>query len=504
MTGDSAREEAGEAPYTRGIHPNMYSERLWTMRQYAGFSTAKLTNERFLMLLKEGQTGLSVAFDLPTQLGLDSDDPLSEGEVGKVGVSIDSIRDMRVLLDGIDLSKVSTSMTINAPATTLLALYVAVADEMGVDRRDIRGTVQNDILKEYIARGLYIYPPEESLRLTTDLMKWCSRNTPGWNTISVSGYHMREAGCTAVEEVGITLSNALEYARYATASGMDVDAFAPRMSFFFACHNNLLEEVSKFRAARRLWHDLVQEEFSPSKDKSKQLRFHTQTAGVTLTAQQPMNNIMRVSYQALSAVLGGTQSLHTNSFDEAIGLPTDEAVTIALRTQQLIASETGVPEYPDPLGGSYVVESMTSEIYDSSKMLIDEIDRMGGSLECIKSGYQQSVIHESAWKNLKGIEDGSIGVIGVNKNVSNKETMHEGQRLNPEEVTRQIDSLQILRTERDEKKVSDSLDDLRRSCLGDENIMEPLIAALKCEATVGEVNGIMRDVFGTWTSPSGV
>ena len=504
MAADDARDCAGEPPYTRGIHENMYSDRLWTMRQYAGFSTAKLTNERFRMLLSEGQTGLSVAFDLPTQLGLDSDDPLSEGEVGKVGVTIDSIRDMRALLEGIDLSAVSTSMTINAPATTLLALYVAVADEMGVDRMDLRGTVQNDILKEYIARGLYIYPPDESLRLTTDLMEWCSENTPGWNTISVSGYHMREAGCTAVEEVAITLSNALEYARYATSSGMNIDDFAPRMSFFFACHNNLLEEVSKFRAARKLWHDLIQERFSPNKKKSSQLRFHTQTAGATLTAQQPMNNIMRVSYQALSAVLGGTQSLHTNSYDEAIGLPTDEAVTIALRTQQLIASETGITEHPDPLGGSYLVEEMTSKIYDDAKALVMEIDRMGGSLECIKSGYQQSVIHESAWRYLKGIEDGSIELIGVNRNISENDSVFEGQLLNPDEVTKQIESLRILKSERDEDKVSEALDLLRESCKGDGNIMDPLISALKFEATVGEVNGVMREVFGTWTSPSGV
>jgi len=474
------------------------------MRQYAGFSTAKLTNERFVMLLNNGQTGLSVAFDLPTQLGLDSDDPLSEGEVGKVGVTIDSIRDMRALFEGIDLSKVSTSMTINAPATTLLALYVAVADEMGIERDSLRGTVQNDILKEYIARGLYIFPPNQSLRLTTDLMDWCTQNTPGWNTISVSGYHMREAGCTAIEEIAITLSNALEYARNAVSNGMNIDDFAPRMSFFFACHNNFLEEVSKFRAARKLWHDLVEDEFAPKNIKSKQLRFHTQTAGATLTAQQPMNNIVRVSYQALSAVLGGTQSLHTNSFDEAIGLPTDEAVTIALRTQQLIANETGVIEHPDPLGGSYIVEEMTSEIYDSAKSLIDEIDRMGGSLECIKSGYQQTVIHESAWKYLKGVEDGTISVMGVNTNESDKDGEFEGQLLNPDEVTSQIESLRKLRSDRDSDEVQKALDGLRNACNGSENVMEPLIHALKSEATVGEVNGIMREVFGTWTSPSGV
>ena len=495
--------EPGKPPYTRGIYPNMYKSRLWTMRQYAGFSTAKHTNDRFRLLLEQGQTGLSVAFDLPTQLGLDSDHPRSLGEVGKVGVPIDSISDMRILFDGIDLSNVSTSMTINAPATTLLALYVAIADEQGVDRTELRGTVQNDILKEYIARGLYIYPPEASMRLTSDLMKWCSINAPSWNTVSVSGYHMREAGCTAVEEVALTILNGIEYVRFAIEAGMSVDDFAPRISFFFACQNNILEEVSKFRAARKIWYELMTTRFNPKNPKSAMLRFHTQTAGASLTAQQPFNNIVRVSYQALSSVLGGTQSLHTNSYDEAIGLPTDEAVTIALRTQQILASETGITEHIDPLAGSYVIEEMTSEIIKKSLELIDSIESKGGALSGIRSGVQQRMIHESAWKHLNSIEDGSMRVIGVNANQQEEDPI-EGQILDPLLAKNQVLSLSKMRLERDEDMVKISLDKLRKACQTDDNLMDFIIDSVKSYCTVGEINQVLSESFGTWVSPSGV
>ena len=361
---DSSTNSPGVPPYRRGIHPGMYRDRLWTMRQYAGFSSPSNTNKRFKKLLDSGQTGLSIAFDLPTQLGLDSDDELSSGEVGKVGVSIDSIHDMRELFSGIDMGSISTSMTINAPATTLLALYVAVAEEKGISIDQLSGTVQNDILKEYISRGLYIFPPDPSIRLTTDLMSWCNSNAPRRNTISISGYHMREAGCTASQEIALTLANAIFYSRMAIGAGMKIDDFAPRMSFFFACHNNFIEEISKFRAARQLWYELVEEEFSPSNPKSSQLRFHTQTSGVTLTAQQPINNAIRVAYQALSAVFGGTQSLHTNSYDEALGLPTEDSAKLALRTQQIIAEELGITDFVDPLGGSSTIEENTDALIE--------------------------------------------------------------------------------------------------------------------------------------------
>jgi methylmalonyl-CoA mutase N-terminal domain/subunit len=482
----------------------MYKDRLWTMRQYAGFSTAKETNKRFKLLLGSGQTGLSVAFDLPTQLGLDSDDEESLGEVGKVGVPIDSLEDMEELFADIDLGKVSTSMTINAPATTLLALYVATADNQGVSRDLLRGTVQNDILKEYIARGLYIYPPKESIRLTTDLFEWCNKNIPKWNTISVSGYHIREAGSTAVEEVALTLANGIFYAEEAVKTGLKIDDFAPRMSFFFGCHNDFFEEISKFRAARELWYELVNERFNPENPKSSQLRFHTQTAGVTLTAQQPMNNAVRVSYQALSAVLGGTQSLHTNSYDEAIGLPTDESVKIALRTQQIIASETGVADVVDPLAGSYHVEEMTNSIKENARILINEIELKGGVLDCLKLGFQQKMIHESAWKEIKDIEENNLLVVGVNCNIEEEEELHMGMKIDSDNEKRQISKLEQFRQTRDEEVISKSLEKLRDTCKGDENIMPPLIEALKLGATVGEVNGIMREVFGTWVSPSGV
>ena len=494
----------GMPPYTRGIHSDMYRSKLWTMRQYAGFSTAKDTNQRFKKLLDNGQTGLSVAFDLPTQLGLDSDHPHSLGEVGRVGVPIDTLDDMKELFDSMDLSKISTSMTINAPATSILAMYVAAADDAGIDRSKLKGTVQNDILKEYIARGLYIYPPEQSIRLTTDLMQWCYENTPSWNTISISGYHMREAGCTAVEEVALTLSNALQYVTSAIDSGLNIDCFAPRMSFFFSSHNDFLEEVSKFRAARMLWHDLIMENFQPTNPRSAQLRFHTQTAGVTLTAQQPLNNTVRVAYQALSAVFGGTQSLHTNSFDEAIGLPTEEAVTIALRTQQIIAEETGVPNSVDPLAGSYLVEEMTSRIAYEARKMIDNIDNKGGALTCVKAGVQQRVIHESAWKNLNSIESGETGVVGVNIHTDDEDLHDSGLKIDPQNTKRCIERLQSHKASRDSAKVDAVLANLRKVCIEGNNVMEPLIDAAKAGATIGEMNDIMRDVFGTWVSPSGV
>ena len=494
----------GEPPYTRGIHSDMYKSKLWTMRQYAGFSSAKETNRRFRMLLDQGQTGLSVAFDLPTQLGLDSDHPRSLGEVGKVGVPIDTIEDMRQMFDSIDLSKVSTSMTINAPATALLAMYVAVGEEQGVPRGSLRGTVQNDILKEYIARGLYIFPPEQSMRLTTDLLDWCVDNAPMWNTISISGYHMREAGCTAVEEVAMTLSNALQYTRSAIGAGLDIDDFAPRMSFFFSSHNDLMEEVAKFRAARSLWHVLVQAEFQPVNPRSSQLRFHTQTAGVTLTAQQPLNNAVRVAYQALSAVLGGTQSLHTNSFDEAIGLPTEESARIALRTQQIIAEETGVANTVDPLAGSYLVEEMTSRIISEARALIEEIDSRGGALECIKSGLQQRMIHDSAWKNLQEIESGEIGVVGVNSYLDGDEASIKTQKLDAGGVQDKIAALKEYRSNRDQDSVTTALERLEDACSRGENVMEPIIDSVRAGATIGEVNEVLRTIFGLWTSPSGV
>ena len=496
--------EPGKPPYTRGIYPDMYKSKLWTMRQYAGFSTSEETNKRFKMLLDQGQTGLSVAFDLPTQLGLDSDNPRSLGEVGKVGVPIDTIEDMRGLFQGIDLSMVSTSMTINAPATILLALYVAIADEQGVDRKELRGTVQNDILKEYIARGLYIYPPEASMRLTRDLMSWCTENTPLWNTISVSGYHMREAGCTAVQEVALTVLNGLEYVRNATGAGMDVDDFAPRISFFFACHNNILEEVSKFRAARRVWYDVMTERFSPKNPKSCMLRFHTQTAGATLTAQQPSNNIVRVAYQALSSVLGGTQSLHTNSFDEAIGLPTDEAVTIALRTQQILALETGIADHVDPFAGSYLIEEMTSKIYEDSMELINKIESEGGALTAVRSGTQQRMIHESAWEHLNSVESGTLSVVGVNVNNIADESPVEGQILDQDLAVKQVDFLNSIKNSRNEDIARSALEKLSRACKTEENLMEHIIDAVKSYCSIGEINSVLTECFGTWVSPSGV
>jgi|TARA_B110000881_G_scaffold221263_1_gene249763 methylmalonyl-CoA mutase N-terminal domain/subunit len=493
----------GLPPYSNGIYKEMYKKKIWTMRQYAGFSTAKETNIRFKELLNKGQTGLSVAFDLPTQLGLDSDDDMSLGEVGKVGVPIDSINDMRELFKDIDLSKVSTSMTINAPATTLLALYVALADENSIPRSDLTGTVQNDILKEYIARGLYVYPPKHSMRLTTDLMEWCQNNAPKWNTVSVSGYHLREAGCTASEELAFSLSNASYYVNSAIERGLNIDDFAPRISFFFGCHNNFVEEICKFRAARIMWYEMMKKH-NPKNPKSSMLRFHTQTAGVTLTAQQPMVNTIRVAYQALAAVLGGTQSLHTNSYDEAIGLPTQDAVTIALRTQQVIASETSIIDYPDLFSGSILIEKLTSELISEANKIVDTIEKNGGAMKCISAGIQQRMIHESAWNHLESVESGSTKVVGVNEHIMEEEDPIEALMIDEDSSIRQLNSLKKYKNNRDMNDINFSLENLKSVCMTNENIMESLISAIKAGSTVGEVNAVMIEVFGTWIAPSGV
>ncbi|MED5486625.1 MAG: methylmalonyl-CoA mutase family protein, partial [Candidatus Thermoplasmatota archaeon] len=495
--------QPGTPPYTRGIHETMYRSRLWTMRQYAGFSSAEETNSRFQTLLNRGQSGLSVAFDLPTQLGLDSDDPMSLGEVGKVGVAIDSIEDMRILFRDISMDEISTSMTINSSAIILLALYVAVAEEKGIDPEKLRGTVQNDILKEYIARGTHVFPPEQSMRLITDLMSYCAENLPLWNTISISGYHIREAGSTAIEEVAFTLSNALSYVDAAIEKGLDIDTFAPRLSFFFGCHNDFFEEVAKFRAARKLWHQLVVERYSPVNPKSAMLRFHTQTAGVTLTAQQPLNNVARVAYQAMSAVLGGTQSLHTNSYDEAIGLPTDESVTIALRTQQILAEETGIADVVDPMAGSYYVEKLTSDIEHQALKLIEEIDSAGGALAALRAGYQQRKIHESAWKQTKDVESGARNVVGVNHAVMDENLQEMGQILDSSIAVSQTERLQNLRKSRDNSVVEDCLESIRIASSSDENLFPLILEAVKANCTVGEVMNAMKAEFGTWMAPSG-
>jgi len=496
-------EIPGQPPYTRGVHETMYRSRFWTMRQYAGFSSAEETNARFRTLLERGQSGLSVAFDLPTQLGMDSDDPLSYGEVGRVGVAIDSILDMRTLFNDIQLDQVSTSMTINSPAIILLALYVAVGEEQGVAPEMLRGTVQNDILKEYIARGTHVFPPEQSMRLITDLIGYCAENHPNWNTISISGYHIREAGATAVEELAFTLSNALAYVDAALSTGMDLDDFAPRLSFFFGCHNDFFEEVAKFRAARRLWYRLMNERYEPNNPKSSMLRFHTQTAGVTLTAQQPLNNVARVSYQALSAVLGGTQSLHTNSFDEAIGLPTDESATIALRTQQILAEETGVADVVDPMAGSYHVEALTDRIESEAYALICEIDEMGGALAALRAGFQQRRIHESAWKQTTDVEEFKRKVIGVNHARMDAEPEVEGQLIDPLIAEQQAEKLRQLRTDRDEAQAEAALSAITSASATDENLFPLILHAVKSNCSVGEIMNAMKEEFGTWMAPSG-
>jgi methylmalonyl-CoA mutase N-terminal domain/subunit len=488
----------GEYPFTRGVQPTMYRGRFWTMRQYAGFGSARETNSRYKYLLEQGQTGLSVAFDLPTQIGYDSDDPLAIGEVGKVGVAISSLEDMERLFDGIPLDQVSTSMTINAPATVLLAMYVAVAKKQGVDPKVLQGTVQNDILKEYIARGTYIYPPSASMRLVTDLFRYCSEQVPKWNTISISGYHIREAGSTAVQEVAFTLANAIAYVQAALDAGLAVDDFAPRLSFFFNAHNNLLEEVAKFRAARRLWARIMRERSGAQDPKSWMLRFHTQTAGSMLTAQQPENNVVRVTLQALAAVLGGTQSLHTNSRDEALSLPTEEAVQIALRTQQIIAYESGLADSIDPLAGSYLVEEWTHEIERRANDYIDKIDAMGGALRAIEQGYIQREIQESAYLWQLAVDRGDKVVVGVNQFQVEEEWTLDRLRVDPAVGERQAARLRALRGQRDHEAASAALSRLETGARADDNLMPLILDAVEKYATLGEICGVMRSVFGEY------
>ncbi|RKO67247.1 acyl-CoA mutase large subunit family protein [Desulfofundulus salinus] len=486
----------GSYPFTRGVQPNMYRGRLWTMRQYAGFGTAEETNARFRYLLEQGQTGLSVAFDLPTQIGYDSDHPLARGEVGKVGVAIDSLEDMETLFEGIPLDKVSTSMTINSPAAILLAMYIAVAEKQGVTPDKLNGTIQNDILKEYIARGTYIFPPGPSMRLITDVFAYCSKNVPNWNTISISGYHIREAGSTAVQEVAFTLADGIAYVQAAIDAGLNVDDFAPRLSFFFNAHLNFFEEIAKFRAARRLWAKIMKERFGAKNPRSWMLRFHTQTAGCSLTAQQPMVNIMRTAFEALSAVLGGTQSLHTNSYDEALALPSDESVLIALRTQQVIGYEIGVADTVDPLGGSYYIESLTNEIEEKAMAYIKKIDELGGAPEAIE--FMQKEIKDSAYRYQMDIESGKKVVIGINKFQMEYEKPKNLLKVDPAVAERQTAKLRALRERRDNQKVKQVLNNLREAASTKENLMPLFIDAVKAYATLGEICDTLREVFGEY------
>ncbi len=488
----------GEYPFTRGVQPTMYRGRFWTMRQYAGFATAEETNKRYRYLLDHGQTGLSMAFDLPTQIGYDSDHPLTVGEVGKVGVAIDTLADMETVFEGIPLEKVSTSMTINSTAAILLAMYIAVAEKQGVKPESLRGTVQNEILKEYVARGTYIFPPQESMRIVTDIFAFCKDHVPQWNTISISGYHMREAGCTAVQEVAFTLADGIAYVGAAIAAGMDVDSFASRLSFFFGCHNDFLEEIAKFRAARRLWARVMRERFGTKMDASCMLRFHTQTAGCTLIPQQPDNNIIRVTLQALSAVLGGTQSLHTNSRDEAYATPTQDSVTIALRTQQVIANETGVTDIVDPLAGSYAIETLTDEIEAKALEYIEKIDSMGGAVKAIESGFMQNEILNSAYAYQKAIEDKDLIIVGLNEFVAEEEPLRDILKIDPEVERYQKEKLARIKKERDSRQVKRTLETLREAAEGDGNIVPPVLDAVKAYATVGEISDVLRDVFGEY------
>lgn len=488
----------GQYPYTRGVQPTMYRGRLWTMRQYAGFGNAEESNQRYKYLLDQGQTGLSIAFDLPTQIGYDSDDGLSQGEVGKVGVAIDSLKDMEILFDGIPLEKVSTSMTINAPASVLLAMYIAVAEKQGASPEKLRGTIQNDILKEYIARGTYIFPPEPSMRLITNIFEYCSKEVPQWNTISISGYHIREAGSTAAQEVAFTLADGIAYVEAALKAGLDIDDFGPRLSFFFNSHNNLFEEVAKFRAARRLWAKIMKERFHAKNPKSMQLKFHTQTAGSTLTAQQADNNIIRVTIQTLAAILGGTQSLHTNSRDEALALPTEDSVRIALRTQQIVGYESGATETIDPLAGSFYVESLTNEIEEQAVQYIETIDALGGAPRAIENGYIQKEIQNAAYKYQMEVESNEQIVVGVNKFTIEEEGKKDLLRLDPQVEFNQREKLAKLRDERDNDKVNKTLSILKEKAFSDENLMPYILDAVKAYSTLGEICNVLRDVFGEY------
>jgi len=488
----------GEFPFTRGVQPTMYRGRFWTMRQYAGFATAEETNNRYKYLLNQGQTGLSVAFDLPTQIGYDSDHPLSDGEVGKVGVAIDTLQDMEILFDGIPLDKVSTSMTINATAAILMAMYIAVAEKQGVKSDLLQGTIQNDVLKEYAARGTYIFPPHESMRIVTNIFAFCKNRVPRWNSISVSGYHMREAGCTAVQEVAFTLADGIAYLEAATQAGLDVDTVASRIAFFFCCHNHFIEEVAKFRAARRLWATIMKKRFKAKKEESCMLRFHTQTAGCSLTAQQPDNNVVRVAFQAMAAVLGGTQSLHTNSRDEAYALPTEDAVRLALRTQQIIAYESGVADMIDPLGGSYVVEALTNEIERKSVEYIEKIDAMGGAIQAIAAGYIQREIAESAYQYQKEIEAKKRIVVGINRFQMEEKPLTDILRIRPEVEEYQKEKLRKVKEQRDNARVRETLALLKTAARGTDNVVPPILEAVKAYASLGEISDALREVFGEY------
>jgi methylmalonyl-CoA mutase N-terminal domain/subunit len=485
----------GQAPFVRGVQPNMHRGRLWTMRQYAGFGTARASNERYKMLLARGQTGLSVAFDLPTQMGRDSDHPMAQGEVGKVGVAIDSIDDMEVLLDGLPLDQVSTSMTINSTAGILLALYVAVAKRRGIAPSKLRGTIQNDLLKEYIARGTYIFPPRPSLKLTGDIFAWAADTVPKWNVISVSGYHMREAGCDAIQEVAFTLGNGIEYVETARRAGLNVERFAGQLSFFFNVHNNLLEEVAKFRAARRLWTEIMETRFGVTSDRAKALKFHCQTAGATLTAQQPLNNIVRVTIQALAAVLGGCQSLHTNSFDEALGLPTEQSATIALRTQQIIAAESGVADFVDALGGSYALEALTRRIYDGARGYLRKVDELGGMVAAIEHGYVQREIQDASFRYQMEIERGDRPIVGVNVHRAEEEPVPV-MRVDPALEREQVERVCATRASRDARAAQAAVDEVERRARAGENVMPAVLAAVEARATVGEISDALRRVYG--------
>ena len=491
----------GQFPFTRGVQPTMYRGRFWTMRQYAGYATAEESNQRYRFLLDQGQTGLSVAFDLPTQIGYDSDDPMAEGEVGKVGVAISSLNDMEKLFKGIPLDKVSTSMTINSPAAVLLAMYIAVAEKQGVDQGKLRGTIQNDILKEYIARGTYIYPPKPSMRLITDVFQYCQTSIPNWNTISISGYHIREAGSTAVQELAFTFINAITYVDAAIKTGLKVDDFAAQLSFFFACHNNFFEEIAKFRAARRIWARIMRDRFGAQEPRSQMMRFHTQTGGSTLTAQQPENNIVRTTIQALAAVLGGTQSLHTNSMDEALSLPTEKAVQIALRTQHIIAHESGAADTVDPLAGSYLIEQLTDVIEQGVNAYISTVDQMGGALEAIETGYLQREIQDSAYRYQKAIEAGDEIIVGVNAFENDEKVDLEMLKVDPALEVKRRDELVRLRLTREQDIVDGLLTRLQNASQADDNLMPLFIECVKQDVTLGEICGALRQVWGEYQPP---